>query len=70
MKEILNELALTGLSTKHKVFVWYFVVSFCLIGSVAEAPVWLLVALVANFANAARLIRKVPLPKNVKDTEI
>lgn len=70
MKEIIKEMSLPGLSTKHKVFVWYFVVSLCLLGSVVEAPFWFLVALVANFANAARLIKKVPLPKDIEDTEI
>ncbi len=70
MKEIIAELTLRGLSTKHKVYVWYFVVSLCLLGSVAEAPFWFLVALLANFANAARLIKKVPVPKDIEDTKI
>ena len=70
MKEIIAELTLRGLSTKHKVYVWYFVVSLCLLGSVSEAPFWFLVALLANFANAARLIKKVPVPKDIEDTKI
>lgn len=70
MKELFKEITLPGLTTKHKVYVWYFVVSFCLLGSVAEAPLWFLLALVLNFANAARLIKKVPLPEEPEDTEI
>jgi hypothetical protein len=70
MKEIINDLTLAGLSTKHKIYVWYFVLSLGLLCTVAEAPYWFLVALLANFANAARLIKKVPLPKDIEDTKI
>ncbi len=69
MKEIFNELTLPGLSTKHKIYVWYFVVSLCLLGSLAEAPFWFLFALVANFANTARLIKQVPLTDDIEDTK-
>ena len=62
MKNLIKEMTLPGLSLKHKVFVWYFVVSFCLLGSIAEAPLWILITLVLNFGNAFRLIKKVPLP--------
>ena len=37
MRDIIKEMGLQGLTKKHKVFVAYFIVSFCLIGSVAEA---------------------------------
>ena len=63
MKEIIKEMGLQGLTKKHKIFVAYFVVSLCLIGSIAEAPAWVLFLLVLNFANAARLLKKVPLPE-------
>ncbi len=63
MKEIIKELTLAGLPTKHKLFAWYFAISFCLIGSVDKAPWWFLIALVLNFANSARLLNNVQLPK-------
>jgi len=66
MKTLLKELGLTGLTLKHKAFVLYFAISLCLIGSVVDAPIWALMAMVLNFANAARLVKKVPLPE---DTE-
>ena len=63
MKDLIKEFTLTGLTKKQKVIVWYFLISFCLIGTVAEAPVWALVLLVLNFGNSIRLLKKVPLPK-------
>jgi hypothetical protein len=62
MKDIIKELGLSRLNNKQKAIVVYFVISFCLIGSIAESPIWFLILLVLNFANAARLVRKVPLP--------
>ncbi len=70
MKEIINELRLQGLTLKQKAIVWYFAISLCLLGSIAEAPYWFLVVLVVNFANAARLVRKVPLPESDNDERI
>jgi hypothetical protein len=63
MKELLKELGLSGLTLKQKAIAAYFVISICLIGSVAEAPIWVLILLLLNFANAARLIKKVPFPE-------
>ncbi|MDR1652885.1 MAG: hypothetical protein LBS01_04435 [Prevotellaceae bacterium] len=67
MKKVLKLLGLAGFTGKQKAIVIYFAISFCLIGSVADAPVWALVALLLNFANAARLLRKIPMPDNKKN---
>lgn len=43
MKQLIKELSLSGLTLKQKAIVWYFVISFCLLASTAEAPVLVLV---------------------------
>lgn len=48
--------------------IWYFVISFCLLASTAEAPFWFLFLEVANFANAARIIKRVPPPEDPQDS--
>ena len=65
MKQLIKELSLSGLTLKQKAIVWYFAISFCLLASTAEAPFLFLE--VANFANAARLIKRVPLPEDPQD---
>ena len=51
MKRLIKELSLSGLTLKQKAIVWYFIISFCLLASTAEAPFWVLFLEVANFAN-------------------
>lgn len=63
MKRLIKELSLSGLTLKQKAIVWYFAISFCLLASTAEAPFWFLF-----FANAARLIKRVPLPEDPQDS--
>lgn len=62
MKEIINELKMSGLTLKQKAIVWYFTISFCTLCVTAESSLWAIALIVLNFANAARLIKKVPLP--------
>lgn len=71
MKQLIKELSLSGLTLKQKAIVWYFVISFCLLASTAEAPFWFLFLEVANFyllANAARIIKRVPPPEDPQDS--
>lgn len=68
MKQLIKELSLSGLTLKQKAIVWYFAISFCLLASTAEAPFWFLFLEVANFANAVRLIKRVPLPEDPQDS--
>jgi hypothetical protein len=70
MKSIINELKMPGLTWKQKLIVWYFVISLCLLCITDDSPLWAIAFVVLNFANAARLIRKVPLPENNNDTQI
>jgi hypothetical protein len=66
MKTILKELAspFAGLTLKQKAIIVYFAISLCTLCVGDDTPVWALILLIANFDNAARLVRKVPLPEN------
>ena len=50
-----------SLTTMQKLYVWYFCLSLCSLCKTDDSPVWAIVLVVLNFANAARLIKKVPL---------
>jgi hypothetical protein len=63
MKALWHEFGLKGLTIKQKVIVWYFALSFCSLFVDDETPIWIVLLLVLNFANSARLVKKVPLPK-------
>ena len=53
-----------SLTARQKVYVWYFCLSFCFLCITDDSPVWAIAVVILNFANAARLIKKVPL--NIK----
>ena len=50
-----------SLSAMQKFYVWYFCLSLCFLCITDDSPVWAVVVVVLNFANAARLLRRVPL---------
>ena len=52
---------MSGLTWKQKAIVLYFVISFCSLCITDDSPLWAIAFVVLNFANAARLIRKVPI---------
>ena len=54
-----------SLTTMQKLYVWYFCLSFCFLCITDDSPVWAIAVVILNFANAARLIKKVPL--NIKE---
>jgi len=56
---------LLSLSLKHRLYILYFLVSFCSLCITDENSLWVIVLVVLNFGNAARLIMKVPLPESV-----
>ncbi|RGO07461.1 hypothetical protein [Phocaeicola dorei] len=56
-----------SLTTKQKFYVWYFCLSFCFLCITDDNPIWAIIAVVLNFANAARLIKKVPISIDSKD---
>ena len=51
------------LKLRHKLIVLYFTLRFCRTCGVVEAEPWQLAVLVANFALASWLIKRVPLPE-------
>ena len=58
-----------GLALKHKLIVWYFVLSLCMLCITDDSPIWAILLVVLNFGNAARLIKKVPLPETDNETK-
>ncbi|GHV71234.1 hypothetical protein FACS189420_5570 [Bacteroidia bacterium] len=54
---------LKGLTWKQKAIVLYFALSLCLLCIGDDSPIWAILLVVLNFANAARLLKKVPLPE-------
>lgn len=70
MKEIISEITMPWLCWKHKLIVWYFTISFCSLCITDDSPIWAIALVVLNFGNAARLIKKVPLPKTDDDIKI
>jgi len=67
MKEFINEIIMSGLTRKQKAVIWYFIISLCSLCITDDSPLWAIAVVVLNFANAARLIRKVPIPKVEKE---
>jgi hypothetical protein len=53
--------ALMRLSVRHRIYVLYLGLSFCTLCIGDDSPLWIVALVVANFGNAVRLIRKVPL---------
>ena len=51
------------LSRRDRWVAVYFALSLTAVGVLAEAPAWVLVAVAANFLNAARLVRRIDLPE-------
>jgi len=69
MKQIFKEIWMPWLTWKQRLIAWYFVLSFCSLCVGDETPLWIIGLVVLNFANAARLIRKVPFPDESEDTK-
>lgn len=63
MKTIFEQLWMPYLSRKHRLVVWYFVMSLCMLCISDESPIWAIILVVLNFANSVRLVKKVPLPE-------
>lgn len=61
MKDLIKEITMPDLTRKQRIIVWYFSVSFSLLCITDDSPIWMIVFVVLNFANAARLLRKIPL---------
>ncbi len=47
-----------SLTARQKFYVWYFCLSLCFLCITDDSPVWAIIVVVLNFANATRLIKK------------
>ena len=57
-----------SLTAKQKFYAWYFLFSFTLLlGMAEENPLWLVMLVVLNFGNSARLLKRVPTKKLEED---
>jgi len=48
-----------SLTVKERAIALYFIFSFCMLFAGDDSPVWLVALAVLNFANAARLTRRI-----------
>lgn len=55
------------LTSKQRLIVWYFIVSLFMLCITDDSSIWMILFVVLNFANAARLVRKVPFADLEKD---
>lgn len=67
MKELIKEIIMPDLTSKQRLIVWYFIVSLFMLCITDDSSIWMILFVVLNFANAARLVRKVPLADLEKD---
>lgn len=56
-----------SLTGRERLWSLYFCLSFCLLCVADDSPVWAVAAVVLNFANAVRLVRRVPIDKLTGD---
>ena len=56
-----------SLSARQKFYMWYFCLSLCLLCITDDSPIWAVVVVALSFANAARLLRRVPLNNDKED---
>ena len=59
VKELGNDLRMPSLTMKQRVVMWYFIISFCALFIGDESSVWAVAVVVLNFANAARLVKRI-----------
>ena len=53
----------TRISVRDRWVAVYFTLSLTAVGVLAEAPVWVWIAVAVNFLNAARMVRTIELPE-------
>jgi len=62
-EEAIKQITMSWLKPGQKLRVWYFIISLMTVMTLAEAPIWAIFLIVANFALSAWLVRNVPMPK-------
>ena len=66
---ILDEMLLRRLTWRDRWVAVYFAVSLAAIIITAEAPIWVMIAMMLNFFNAARIMKTINLPPDEEDKD-
>jgi len=65
MKQIINLFLLKELKLKDRISIYYFAISFLLTGCLGDGTsIVAAIVVIANLANAVRVVNKVDLPDN------
>ncbi len=68
-RAILDEMLLRRLTWRDRWVAVYFAVSLAAIIITAEAPIWVMIAMMLNFFNAARIMKTINLPPDEEDKD-
>ena len=67
-RAMLDELLLRRLTWRDRWVAIYFTLSLAAIIITAEAPIWVMIAMMLNFFNAARVVQTIDLPPEEDET--
>lgn len=67
-RAMLDELLLRRLTWRDRWAAIYFALSLAAIIITAEAPIWVMIAMMLNFFNAARVVQTIDLPPEDDET--
>ena len=68
-RAMLDELLLRRLTWRDRWVAIYFAISLAAIIITAEAPIWVMIAMMLNFFNAARIMKTINLPPEEEDKD-
>ncbi len=68
-RAILDEMLLRRLTWRDRWVAVHFAVSLAAIIITAEAPIWVMIAMMLNFFNAARIMKTINLPPDEEDKD-
>lgn len=68
-RAMLDEMLLRRLTWRDRWVAVYFAISLAAIIITAEAPIWVMIAMMLNFFNAARIMKTVNLPPDEEDKD-
>ena len=67
-RAMLDEMLLRRLTWRDRWAAIYFALSLAAIIITAEAPIWVMIAMMLNFFNAARVVQTIDLPPEEDET--
>ena len=68
-RAMLDEMLLRRLTWRDRWVAIYFAISLAAIIITAEAPIWVMIAMMLNFFNAARIMKTINLPPDEEDKD-